>query len=633
MSKINLPAVLLILSSSSAFAQTSLESVIDRAPTIPGGATSFDKVPILRNHKLYTTVSGNATQLSDIAALLAASTLSYPNGVWRSFDTVDSDPIFYKPSTSSCTLNSGNGDNVSQIKSADNKCWLATFPYHKPNIRQFGATGDGSTDDAPAFRAACAWALSAPGKSNAIYVPSGNYLFNSLEEDGGAAVYLNTGTADGKACSLEGPRSAFDYASAPGPLDGPAVLKLGAGKNRPILIHRERGASSHISNLTLDGNKGEQTGWSGGPKNRLFTVQEDDSSLPNFYPETGIIFDDVVLQNGYNGNLYVGAYRYTWGTRLWSQYSGQTTSDNSVWLAGYDSTFWLPAIGNNTGNGMLIESGSQYQIVAGAMWQNGASGLVVSGLQVAYANIWGTNFHANVNGITNTNDAPFPGTSVASVTCTSCTFDQNTNSDVKVDSGAQTNRQMKLISPSFIGNSTGGANPLYNVISAGGIVEISTPTLGTAGSFATAFASVPANVFCNGSGCPTTAFLPTLGDGTPTYVSQIGFAQRAGALVHVQFTVSVSNLGGPSGNMSVGNFPWFAKTGLTGYSAGCVISSVSGWTAPANYDWLTGSITTDENQVILRKNSKSGQASAGALVGEFAAATTITGSCDYIGSF
>lgn len=34
----------------------------------------------------------------------------------------------YVSSTSACSLNSGNGDNGSQVKSADNKCWLAVQP-------------------------------------------------------------------------------------------------------------------------------------------------------------------------------------------------------------------------------------------------------------------------------------------------------------------------------------------------------------------------------------------------------------------------------------------------------------------------------------------------------------------------
>lgn len=565
------------------------------------------------------------------AELLTSSTGAYPGGVWRNGFTAkgDVEPIFYKPSGSACTLNGGNGDNGSQVKSSDGKCWLAKFHHDKPNVKQFGAKGDGTSDDGPAFRAACAWALE--NSSNPIYVPSGTYRFNTLDDAGGAALYLNTGLADGKACSLEGPRSAFDYASA-GPLDGPAMLILGDGLNRPLLRHRAMGASSHIANLTLHGNGAEQTGWVGGPAiDRLFVAQEDDADVGSSFPETGIIFDDVVIEGGYNGNLYVGNYRYFWGTRLWSQYSGQTTADYSVWVRGYDSTLWLPAIGNNVGGGIIFESGAQYQVVAGAIWTNGGCGMSVGGLQVNYANIWGTNFHDNERGFCNLNNEPFNGTTeVGAVTLTGATFDQNNTSDVYVVPGAQVNRQMKLVAPHFLGNSLGGAKPTYNLEGAGGIVEISMPTFGTHGSFTTAFATDPALVFCTGGACPSTAFVPTLGNGTPTYVSQMGYATRQGNHVHAVYSVTTTDLGGATGSMTVGNLPWSAAT-LSNYVDACHLGSVSGWTAPANYDWLTSSIGTSEQAVILRRNSKSGQASDAADASEFAAASTVSGSCDYIG--
>lgn len=534
----------------------------------------------------------------------------------------------YTWDAAACT-NADDGYEVAPT--AGGGCFTVHVPPKGLSVKVWGATGDNATDDAPAFRAACTWALSSAGKSMPILVPSGTYRFNSLEADGGAAVYLTTGNADGAACSLVGPDSAFDYASAPGPLDGPATLVLGNSMNRPLLRHKKLGASSHIKNLTLHGNKTNQAGWAGGPGSKLFVVQIDNATLIDIYPETGIIFDDVVIEHGYNGNLFVGNYRYTWGTRLWSQYAGQGSGDYSVWVKGYDSTFWLPAFGNNSGCAMLLESGSQYQIVAGAMWQNTVCGLEISGYQVNFANIWGTNFHANPVGIKNTNNAPFnPGDSIGAVTVTNGTFDQQTTADIEVAAGAQVNRQMVVVAPSFIGNSAGGAAPTYNIKAGGGVVEVVTPRLGTAGAYATAFTDTPVNVFCSGNDCPSTAFVPILGDGTPTYVSQVGWVARNGTMVHVDASVTVSNLGGAAGALYVGDIPWFART-LTGGITTCPVG-VSGWTAPANYDWLTGTISSGENSVILRRNSASGQAQAAADAAEFAASTTVSLSCDFPGA-
>lgn len=270
------------------------------------------------------------------------------------------------------------------------------------------------------------------------------------------------------------------------------------------------------------------------------------------------------------------------------------------------------------------------------MFSNGSCGLKFGGLQVNYATVLGTQFHNNPIGIRNTNFPPFSGSvSVGGITCSGCTFDQNTVADVYID-GAQVNRQMKLIAPSFTGNSVGGTPPTYNIQidGGGGLVEVVAPTIGTQGAAATAFTNSLANVFCDGNHCPTTAFVPTIGNGTPTLVgTPIGFAQKAGSLVHVTVNIATSDLGGATGPMTVGNFPWAARTQLFNYVSGCTLSAVSGWTAPANYDWLTATIAVDESQAILRKNSKSGQASDAADAAEFAASTAINLSCNYIGSF
>ena len=85
------------------------------------------------------------------AALAAASTGDFPQGVLR----VDyasgrgAPPLFYAPSNSACSLNAGNGDNGSQVKSADNKCWLAQFGS-SIDWREFGVSTALTDNQTPA---------------------------------------------------------------------------------------------------------------------------------------------------------------------------------------------------------------------------------------------------------------------------------------------------------------------------------------------------------------------------------------------------------------------------------------------------------------------------------------------------
>lgn len=98
----------------------------------------------------------NLPGLATNAALASAPTTSYPKGVWRN-DFANGNgapPLFYLPSNSVCSLNAGNGDNGSQVKSADSKCWLAVWPSSGIDPRQFGATN--AADSSAAINAAIA---------------------------------------------------------------------------------------------------------------------------------------------------------------------------------------------------------------------------------------------------------------------------------------------------------------------------------------------------------------------------------------------------------------------------------------------------------------------------------------------
>lgn len=119
----------------SAGAFTTLSSTA--APTV--GATT-----------IYPTVPTNA-------ALQALSTATVSTVTRLGFAAVgDVSPLTYKASSSACSLNSGAGDNGSQVKSSDSKCWLAQFPAAGIDVLEFGAKGDGSLDSTTAINAAVA---------------------------------------------------------------------------------------------------------------------------------------------------------------------------------------------------------------------------------------------------------------------------------------------------------------------------------------------------------------------------------------------------------------------------------------------------------------------------------------------
>jgi len=54
----------------------------------------------------------------------------------------DGGRAIYVSSGSACSLNDGNGDGSSKVKSADGKCWLADLSVGPPSVKVFGAVAD-----------------------------------------------------------------------------------------------------------------------------------------------------------------------------------------------------------------------------------------------------------------------------------------------------------------------------------------------------------------------------------------------------------------------------------------------------------------------------------------------------------
>lgn len=83
----------------------------------------------------------------------------------------DAPCLNYTPSNSACSLNAGNGDNGSQVKSVDNRCWIATWNSNGMDARQWGATCDTSDSTAAIQAAVSAAGNTAIVKGGTIVIP------------------------------------------------------------------------------------------------------------------------------------------------------------------------------------------------------------------------------------------------------------------------------------------------------------------------------------------------------------------------------------------------------------------------------------------------------------------------------
>lgn len=115
----------------------------------PSGTVVPDSVSIFdgssgRVLKSDVPITELANHVANNDVLAATPTTKFPKGVWRDEYAAGRGalPLYYLPSASACSLNSGDGDSGSQIKSSDGKCWLAQF-VGDLNPQQWGCYGDG----------------------------------------------------------------------------------------------------------------------------------------------------------------------------------------------------------------------------------------------------------------------------------------------------------------------------------------------------------------------------------------------------------------------------------------------------------------------------------------------------------
>lgn len=135
-------------------------------------------------------------RIANNAALVLTGTSRGPS-VYRAGFTSPGDGggAVYTASPLPCSLNGGNGDNGSQVRSADNTCWIADLSGITPTPMIWGAAGNGTTNDTTPVQAAIT-AMT----GGTLYGGPHYYCVNALTV-GVVAIVLDGPTSGFKACS------------------------------------------------------------------------------------------------------------------------------------------------------------------------------------------------------------------------------------------------------------------------------------------------------------------------------------------------------------------------------------------------------------------------------------------------
>ncbi len=499
------------------------------------------------------------------------------------------------------------------------------------NVTQFipasnsGAWGDGVIDDGPMIRAAYTECVRLGFRAIYLPQPPVAYYVKSLDSSGLGGIVVGDG-AHANSCAFVG-----EADNSWGDYNGGVNIKLGAGLNRPLIYVQANAASASLYHLRLDGNKAAQVGWSGGPGGKLYTVQVADGPA---VPEGSIRAEDSWIINGYNGNLYIGSGRgATWTKNLWLQYSGQGSGDYALYLNGYDGTFLNMQVGPNTGGGIQVAEGSQYQWLGGAVFLNGYDGIDINGDKVNYLNATSVNFQGNgCNGVTDTGSAPFSGTQAVGHFFIQPTFDGNsaTTTNMCSDVYANGSTRINLVAPAFIGNEiTGGKMPKYNIQTSGNsLVRLANPGFSAIAN-ATAVANNYKQIYCEGcnwqnSWTPSVAGSSTAG--TLTYSSRVGTWSRHNNEVTVHFALQWTAFSGATGALTVTGLPYYASTGTM--PGTCTFNNVHGWTGQASASVLTGLAGSGSTTLYVYEYGRALNATQ-ASVSEFGNAGLLQGTCVY----
>jgi len=269
-------------------------------------------------------------------------------------------------------------------------------------------------------------------------------------------------------------------------LDRGVGLKLADGANAPIILSQPNAGHIFLTNLALNGNSaGQATDQHG-------IHFEDRLSGYGF----GAHISNVAIQDCGRSGLFAGAARGLSRAQWLSvEYCGNAM-DSALFLGAFDWILYDLAVGGNTGDGIVIGAAAQVQIMNGATYLNGGTGIRFAP-ECLSVDIVSHRIESNAGGGLLTQAYTGGGPLLPVRRISSCFFNDNglaannVWSDVLVGVG---DTALQLVAPAFTG--AAGANKVkYNVefADAAGRAQI----IGSryaASSYVTAYSNAPGQI-------------------------------------------------------------------------------------------------------------------------------------------
>jgi hypothetical protein len=433
----------------------------------------------------------------------------------------------------------------------------------EPNVKDYGAKGDGVTDDTAAIQAAVT-------AQRDVYVPPGTYMIST-------AILIPSNTR------LHG----AGFSSCLKATSGFTMLSMGwAGGSLPVMLGNSKivasGANSHIeicdlfldSSLTSNGVHNvhmrnttycniHHCVFSGGADGTAFTLSTNYKVTNNFaYGQTNACYDQ--WENSSAGLVADNFGIVTLG------YGMLLTGDTSLNGVGTSSNVTFVGntiIGPNNGNGgvgIWLQSGSN---LTSNCYNCRVVGNYVYGFQVGIrATGGGAHVISDNNISTCTTSGIVLSAEVVGNAAQNCIVSNNqinacggvSSSPLVLQSGATNN----IVG----GNSIAGVTSPYAIsldsTTSGNVFNNNYLSTGTTGFLTDTGAS---NLCSNSAGSLYgqgifTPIVVSSGGGTPTYAAQYGNYQQIGNRIHFNLRVSISALGSlAAGNITIGGMPKQSK--------------------------------------------------------------------------
>ncbi|WP_237881234.1 M10 family metallopeptidase C-terminal domain-containing protein [Pseudomonas sp. PGPR40] len=269
------------------------------------------------------------------------------------------------------------------------------------NVQNFGAKGDGITDDTAAIQSAIDAAAAAGGGQ--VYMPTGTYIVSGGEEPSDGCLMLKS--------------NVYLYGDGM----GATTVKVADGSDTKItgVIRSAYGEETHdfgVSNLTIDGNRDSTTGkidgWFNGyipgeagydSNVTLDSVEIKDCSGYGFDPHEQtvnmVIRNSVSHGNGLDGFVADFLSNSTFENNV--AYDNDRHGFNIV-TSTHDFTMTNNVAYDNGGNGIVIQRGSEdipsptnITITGGEVYGNGAEGVLIK--MSSEVTVSGVDIHDNAS--------------------------------------------------------------------------------------------------------------------------------------------------------------------------------------------------------------------------------------------